>query len=282
VTNLGVGTATITASQAGNFEWNAAITVIRTLTVGKGNQVISSFWPPENKATDDPPFTLSAVSNSDLPISFTSSDPSVATVVGNTVTLIGAGTTTMTARQSGNSNWNEATAVNRNLQVTFVNKLPVIVTPSALNGIVGTFSSISITANGATPLTFSAINLPLNLTINTSSGLIRGTPTTSGSGTATITASNAYGTSSASLQWTIAPRTPLTISRATVSNKVYDGTLVAVPVWDKAVLVGVASNHNVSLVTSGAVATYDSANAGTGKRVSVTGLALAGTDEWRY
>ena len=131
VTNLGVGTATITASQSGNSEWNPAITVIRTLTVEKGNQLISFGLLP-NKTTDDAPFTLSAFSNSGLSITYSSSDPSVATVVGNTVTLMGAGTTTITARQSGNSNWNEATAVNRTLQVTFVNKLPVVLTPTAL------------------------------------------------------------------------------------------------------------------------------------------------------
>ena len=281
VTNLGVGTSTITASQSGNFEWNPAITVIRTLTVEKGNQLISFGLLP-NRTTDDAPFTLSAFSNSDLPISYSSSDTSVATVVGNTVTLMGAGTTTITATQTGNSNWNEATPINRTLQVTFVNKLPVIVTPSALNGIVGTFRSIAITANGATPLTFSATNLPTNLTINASSGLISGTPTTDGTGTATITASNAYGTSSAALVWTILPRTPLTINGATVINKVYDGSRTASVSWSQQPLVGVASNHEVSLVTIGAVATYDNANAGTGKRVSVTGLALAGTDAWRY
>jgi hypothetical protein len=281
VTNLGVGTATITASQSGNFEWNPAITVIRTLTVEKGNQLISFGLLP-NKTTDDAPFTLSAFSNSDLPISYSSSNTSVATVVGNTVTLMGAGTTTITARQSGNSNWNEATPVSRTLQVTFVNKLPVIVTPSALNGIVGTFSSIGITANGATPLTFSATNLPTNLTINANSGLISGTPTTAGSGTATITAINAYGTNSTSLAWTIASRTLLTISGATVSNKVYDGGRGASVNWSRHTLVGVGVGHDVSLVTSGAVATYDSANAGVGKSVSVTGLTLAGADVWRY
>jgi hypothetical protein len=281
VTNLGVGTATITASQSGNFEWNPAITVIRTLTVEKGNQLISFGLLP-NKTTDDAPFTLSAFSNSGLSISYSSSDPSVATVVGNTVTLLGAGTTSITASQTGNSNWNEATPISRTLQVTFVNKLPVIVTPNPLNGIVGTFRSIAITANGATPLTFSATNLPSNLTINANSGLISGTPTTAGSGTATITASNAYGTSSGSLVWTIAARTPLTISGATVISKAYDGTVNATPVWANAVLTGVASNHEVSLVTNGVVATYDNANAGIGKSVSVTGLSLAGADVWRY
>ncbi len=45
------------------------------------------------------------------PITFTSSDPNVATVLGNVVTLKGKGTTTITATQAGNVSYNLATAV---------------------------------------------------------------------------------------------------------------------------------------------------------------------------
>ncbi|NDB97132.1 MAG: hypothetical protein EBZ78_13415, partial [Verrucomicrobia bacterium] len=52
--------------------------------------------------------------------------------------------------------------------------------------------------------------------------------------------------------------------------------------WSGHTLVGAAGNHDVRLVTSGAVATYENASAGVGKSVSVTGLSLSGADAGRY
>ncbi len=48
-------------------------------------------------AFGDPAFTLSATASSGLAVSFASSDPAVATVSGSTVTIVGPGTTTITA-----------------------------------------------------------------------------------------------------------------------------------------------------------------------------------------
>lgn len=64
-----------------------------------------------------PSFTLSATSDSGLQVSYASSDPGVATINGNTLTITGAGTSTITAFQSGNSDYNAAPCVNRVLTV---------------------------------------------------------------------------------------------------------------------------------------------------------------------
>lgn len=49
------------------------------------------------------PFELTATASSGLPVSFRSSDPTVATISGSTVTIVGAGVTTITASQDGDA-----------------------------------------------------------------------------------------------------------------------------------------------------------------------------------
>jgi hypothetical protein len=94
---------------------------------------------------------------------------------------------------------------------------PVITTPSTLIGTVGVPLEYSVTASGIAPITYSAFNLPASLTINTNSGLISGTPTEAGSGMATITATNAFGTTNQIAAFVIAKGTPL-LSGITASN----------------------------------------------------------------
>jgi hypothetical protein len=45
------------------------------------------------------------LASSGLPVSYVSSDPSVASVTGNTVSILSAGSSTITASQSGNGNY---------------------------------------------------------------------------------------------------------------------------------------------------------------------------------
>ncbi len=64
-----------------------------------------------NKFTTDTPFALTATASSGLPVSYASSNPLVATVSGSTLTIVGAGTTVITASQAGDSNYGPATDV---------------------------------------------------------------------------------------------------------------------------------------------------------------------------
>jgi gliding motility-associated-like protein len=113
---VGAGTTTITASQAGDANWNAAADVQQTLTVNKADQTIT-FAPVSNRTYGDADFALSAVAGSGLQVGYTSSNTDVATVTGNTVHIVGAGTTTITASQAGDANWNAAPDVPRTLVV---------------------------------------------------------------------------------------------------------------------------------------------------------------------
>jgi hypothetical protein len=110
VTIIGAGTCSITASQVGNTNYNAATDVVQQLTVNKAYQIIS-FPQIATIRYGDASFSLDATSTSGLTILYTSSDTNVATISGSTVTIIGAGTCSITASQAGDTNYNTATIV---------------------------------------------------------------------------------------------------------------------------------------------------------------------------
>jgi hypothetical protein len=121
---VGAGTTTITAAQPGNDEYNAAQSVTVVLMVNPAQivrqaQTITGL-SNMTKTLGDADFTLSATASSGLAVSYSSSNPAVATISGNTVHLVGAGTTTLTATQSGNDEYNAASAVTVVLTVSIV------------------------------------------------------------------------------------------------------------------------------------------------------------------
>src|SRR5205814_2099947 len=88
---------------------------------------------------------------------------------------------------------------------------PVITSATTATGQVGVAFSYQITATN-NPTSYGATGLPAGLTVNTSTGLISGTPTTAGTYTVTISATNAGGTGSATLTLTINNPLPTTTS----------------------------------------------------------------------
>ncbi|MDQ0641086.1 autotransporter-associated beta strand protein [Pedobacter sp. W3I1] len=105
---LTAGTTTITASQAGNAQYLAATPVSQVLTV-KNVQTIN-FAAIAPKVLGDADFTLEASATSGIPVSFSSSDENVATVINSVVHILKAGTTTFTATQPGNGSYSSANA----------------------------------------------------------------------------------------------------------------------------------------------------------------------------
>src|SRR5207253_6576888 len=85
---------------------------------------------------------------------------------------------------------------------------PVITSPATATGQVGVAFSYQITATN-NPTSFNATGLPAGLSVNTSTGLISGTPTTAGTYSVTISATNAGGTGSATLVITTNPAAPV-------------------------------------------------------------------------
>jgi hypothetical protein len=79
---------------------------------------------------------------------------------------------------------------------------PAITSPLAANGVVGEAFKYTITATNS-PTSFGATPLPDGLTVDTTSGVISGTPTTVGNTNVTISATNSAGTGSAILALSI-------------------------------------------------------------------------------
>ena len=72
-----------------------------TLTVNEADPTIT--FNDENKTFTDPDFNLTATSSSSGVFTYNILDNNIATVSGNTVTIIGAGTTSVTVTQSADS-----------------------------------------------------------------------------------------------------------------------------------------------------------------------------------
>ncbi|MEJ6980886.1 LamG-like jellyroll fold domain-containing protein [Pedobacter sp. P351] len=121
---VGTGSATITATQGGNASYIAAVPVSQVLTVVKGSQIISFNSLPQ-KILGEPDFSISASASSGLPVSFSSSNASVATVINGTVHITGVGSSVITATQEGNAIYSSAT----NVEQVFV-VLPDTIAPT--------------------------------------------------------------------------------------------------------------------------------------------------------
>ena len=114
VTIITAGTTTITATKAGNTNYNAA-TASYTLTVAKAEQATFTFANiTVDKSFGDPVFTFTPTGGSGTGgITYQSTDPSVAIIDINTgeVTIAGIGTIIIIATKATDTNYNEATTL---------------------------------------------------------------------------------------------------------------------------------------------------------------------------
>lgn len=186
VTIVGAGTTTITANQAATSTY-AAGSIAATLTVTAPAQVptLSNFSVP-NKIVGDQPFVLTApTSNSNGAFTYTSSDVNVATISGNTITVVGAGSATITANQAATSTY-AAGSITATLTVSTAVQTPTISNFVIATKIVGdpAFVLTTPTSNSSGAFTYTSSNVNV-ATVNGN------TVTIVGAGTTTITANQA-------------------------------------------------------------------------------------------
>lgn len=74
----------------------------------------------------------------------------------------------------------------------------------------------------------------------------------------------------------------VTVSGITASNKVYDGNTSATIETSGAAISDIVSGDNVTIDVAKATGTFDTKNVGTGKPVTITGIALGGADKDNY
>ncbi|MEY2481524.1 MAG: hypothetical protein QOK24_52 [Verrucomicrobiota bacterium] len=184
---------------------NAALGSPSTATVNifddEAAPVITS--PTTATGQRDQPFSYQITATND-PKSFGASGlPQGLTI--NTNTGLISGTPTSSGKFFvGISATNFAGTGNAVLTLTINPPPPVITSPTSASGQQNVFFSYQITATN-NPTSYGASGLPQGLSVNTSSGLISGTPTVSGTFNVTISATNDGGTGTAILTITLAP-----------------------------------------------------------------------------
>jgi len=136
-------------------------------------------------------------------------------VVSGTPTASGTFTATVSATNAGGTGNKTVT-----ITVSPAVAAPVVSSAATATGTVGTAFGYTITASN-TPTSYNATGLPAGLSVNTSTGLISGTPTTAGTFTITVSATNAGGTGNQAVTATINP--------ATVTESPYGGTAATIP-----------------------------------------------------
>jgi hypothetical protein len=142
----GNGSCTITASQAGNGNVNAAPNVQQSFTITRANQTIT-FGALANKTFGDPDFTVSATATSGLAVSFAASGQ--CTVAGTTVHLTGNGSCTITASQTGNGNFNAAPDVQQSFTIAGAATGALISLSQSNYNVVESDGAVTITVNRA-------------------------------------------------------------------------------------------------------------------------------------
>ncbi|WP_298152525.1 YDG domain-containing protein [Flavobacterium sp.] len=245
-----------------------------TANITKAGQTIT-FGPLANKNDNDAAFALTATASSGLTVSYSSSDTNVATVAGNTVTIVGAGSTIITASQAGDSNYDAASDVAQTQLVNTTTKSDQVITFNALSNATYGDANFALTATSDSGLTVTYLSS--NPAVATVSGNI---VTVVAPGTTTITAqqagNSAFNPAVDVLQSLTVNTKTLTVTGAVAASKEYDTTDAAS--ISGATLVGIVGSDDVTVSGNG---TFNNANAGTSKPVTAA-LTLGGADNAKY
>jgi uncharacterized delta-60 repeat protein len=113
----GAGSCTITASQAGDSNYNAAPNVQQSFNIAKAGQTINVNTHAPTTATYNSQFTVAATASSGLPVAYSSAG--ACTNSGATFTITSStGTCTVKYDQAGDANYNAAPQVTESVTIT--------------------------------------------------------------------------------------------------------------------------------------------------------------------
>ncbi|MCA3025668.1 MAG: hypothetical protein ING73_15685 [Rhodocyclaceae bacterium] len=169
-TLLTVGACTINANQVGNASVNAAPTVSQSFSVTAGTQTITGFAPASPTAyRPSGTFSLSATGGaSGNPVTFASTSPAICTVSGSTAAIVTVGVCTLTANQSGTTNYNAAAEVTASVTITQATQSISVNYPNSGLTVGGTVQITAIGGGSPNLVTFASAS-PTICTIGASS-----------------------------------------------------------------------------------------------------------------
>ena len=170
--------------------------------------------------------------------------------INSGVTLTNEGTVTNNGTLTNNGKIENSGTLPSNIGSTAP---PSITTTSLAGGIVGEAYNATLEASGTGTITWSnSGDLPAGLTLSESTGVISGTPTTSGTSDFTVTATNSGGSDSEQLSITISSATNIPVQSVSLDKTSLElteggtGTLIATVEPNN------ATNKNVTWSTSNA------------------------------
>ncbi len=152
VTILTSGSAVITANIAANGDYNSGLSTY-TVNVSRASQTIT-FGMQVNKNVGDADFSPATVS-SGLTVSYSSTNTAAVSIDGTTgwIHIVAPGTTTITASQAGNGNYNAASSVDQSLTV---NSSTITVSSNSNISTLSPTSAIDLTVSAGYELTVNA------------------------------------------------------------------------------------------------------------------------------
>jgi hypothetical protein len=233
---ISAGTANFQATQAGNSNYNAATPVNFSVTIAAATQTITLGALPM-PTYGGAPFSLSATSDSSLPVTITYVSGPVTGSGNGPYTITGGGTANFQATQSGNASYSAATPVN----------FSVTIAPAAQNITVGTLPtptyggapfSVSATSDSGLPVTISYVSGP-------ASGAGSGPYTATGSGTVNFTA-----TQTGNANYAAATPVNFSVNVSAASQIITVGTLPTPVYGDAPFSVSASSNSGLPVTIS--------------------------------
>ena len=193
------------------------------------------------------PFTVSASTSSGLAVGFTSASPTVCTVSGSTVTLVGAGTCTINANQAGNTSYNAAAQVSQSFSIAQAAETISFTAPTNVAYGSGNVT-LSATASSGLAVTFASSTTGVCTVSGTSVSLIT-------AGTCTIAASQSgnanYSAAQQVTQSFTITQASQTLSFAALSNKILGQPAFTVSATASSTLTASFSSATASVCSTG-------------------------------
>ncbi|MGO9275304.1 MAG: putative Ig domain-containing protein [Terriglobia bacterium] len=198
------GTGLAVTGTGGTITVLALVPVINSATTASGT--VGSAFSYQIAATNSPTSYAATGLPAGLSVNTTTG------LLSGTPTAAGTSTVTLSATNSGGTG-------SATLTLTIQPAAPVITSATSASGKVGSAFSYQIAATNS-PASYAATGLPAGLSVNTTTGLLSGTPTAAGTSTVTLSATNSGGTGSATLTLTVTAESPVITSATTASGTV--------------------------------------------------------------